>query len=118
MLNLLDIPAKKVIGFEVDGGLEKRDIQKVTRVLEEKTRRGEHVNLYAEVQNIEGMTLPAMLEDLKAGVEHSKHIDKMAVVSDNTLAKGATEVSGLFTGTDINTYSQGQKAEALEWVQI
>lgn len=117
MLNLLNVPAKNVIGFEINGAVEENDILKVKRLLDEKAQEGERVNIYTEIRKVDSESLSAMMKDLKTGFEHGGHIDKMAVVTDSTYRKGEAHIRGLLSATEVNTYDPEQKSEALAWIQ-
>lgn len=117
MLNLVNIPAKNVVGFKIHGHVTKPDIEKVRQELIAKTRDHGLVNVYAEILRVDSESLPAMVADFKTGMEHGAHIDKMAVVTDSAYRKGEAKIRGLLSGTEVHTYDTNEKRAAMAWIQ-
>ena len=78
------IPHKpdRIIGLDINGRIEAKDIQRVISSLEQKLQQKEKLRIYVEVHNWSGISLGAFIQDLKFSLQHYRDFEKEAIVSD------------------------------------
>lgn len=119
MMTIKLIPHKpdRIIGLNIDGRIEAKDITHVMKSIENRLRQGEKLRIYAEVNNWSGMSFEALVEDLKFGLQHFKDFDKEAIVSDLWwLENLASIVNILFSNIEVKHFSFADRDKALEWI--
>lgn len=119
MIETIDTGSDKVVGFRVDGRIEKEDIQKVTEYVEEKLKTHEKLRVYVEVEKIGLMKPEALFKDIQFAFKHFKKFEKKAVVTDKEwMMKISPIFDKLFPNIELKCFGKSKKAEALEWVKL
>ena len=118
MIELVPIPATNVIGVRIVGKMEKADIDKTTQEIEKKLTVHDKVNIYAEIESFEGITIEALVADVKFAFPHLRDFNKKAVVSEKPWIENLVAIGDkLFPSVEVRHFSFDQKDEALQWVQ-
>ncbi|MEM9193549.1 MAG: STAS/SEC14 domain-containing protein [Myxococcota bacterium] len=118
MLTILDIGAPNVIGLEIDGKIEIDDINRVKTVVEEQLQNHDKLRIYVELNEIGGISLEALWEDLKLAFGNWSRWSHKAVVSDKEWLTGFTEVADkLFPSIHVKHFTWDQKEEARAWIR-
>ena len=118
MIDLIPIPSDKVVGLRISGRIEKADMEKTIKAIEEKLLAHKKISIYAEIESFEGVSFAALVEDIKFGFPHLKDFEKKAVVSEKQwIEKLATVGDKVFPSIEVRHFSFDQKDEALKWVQ-
>ena len=118
MIKLVPIPVNNVIGVRIAGKMEKADIDKTTQAIEEKLTVHDKVNIYAEIESFEGISLEALVADIKFAFPHLRDFNKKAVVSEKQWIENLVAIGDkLFPSVEVRHFSFDQKDEALKWVQ-
>ncbi|NER06513.1 MAG: STAS/SEC14 domain-containing protein [Okeania sp. SIO3C4] len=117
MIEIISILNENIVGFSIDGKIEKSDIEKVTNLVEEKLKSQTKLRVYVELKKMEGISVEAFLEDLKLGLRHLKDFEKKAVVCDqNWISKFAVASNKIFTNIEVKCFPWSEKDQALEWI--
>lgn len=117
MIELLDMQSDLVVGVKIDGKIQKADIQAIEAAFAEKFERFERVCIYVEVANLGGITLEALLEDLKFGWSKFQRFAKKAVVSEHQWMDTLAIVGDkLFPSIEVKHFSFADKDDAIAWV--
>jgi hypothetical protein len=118
MIQLMPMPVDNVIGVKISGKLEKADIDKTTKAIEEKLTIHGKVNIYAEIESFKGMSLDALVADVKFAFPHLRDFHKKAIVSEKHWIEKLVAISDkLFPSAEVRHFSFDQKDDALRWVQ-
>jgi hypothetical protein len=118
MINFIDV-FDNVIGIEIDGKITKTDIEKISLLVEEKLQRNQKLRVYVELKNLGGITLNALLEDLKLAFKHLKDFDKKAVICDvNWRMELAWLTAKLFPHIEVKCFNWSDIDEAKNWLKI
>ena len=118
MIQLIPMPMDKVVGVRISGKMEKADIDKVTTAIEAKLKVHGKVNIYAEIESFAGISLDALVADIKFAFPHLRDFDKKAIVSEKHWVERLVTISDrLFPSAEVRHFSFDQKDEALRWVQ-
>lgn len=98
-IQVKDTPLGKLVHLTFNEKLSKDDHDQFVPILENVMDRGERIRLLVELRSVSSWTAPALLEEVRFGLQHSDGIEKLAVVGDGTRlgrpamrAKPATEM--------------------------
>jgi len=116
MFKILDFTQNNVIAFEVSGKIEKEDYDKLTPILEKTEREYDKINLFIELNELKGMTLKALLEDIKTYFKNIRKIRKAAIVGKNGIEKGLTEATNFVVHAEIRYFSRKEYESARKWI--
>lgn len=120
MISILDLQPN-VLAYRVEGKLEREDIDRVFVEVDRKLATGQKIRVYAEVHSITGMTLEAIWQDIKLGIQRMNliaRIERAAVVTDiGWLRTAAIWEDKMFGGLQMRTFHLSQQMEAQAWVQ-
>ena len=118
MIDLIPIESEKVVGIRINGKIEKTDMEKITREMEEKLKSQEKLRIYVELQSFGGISFEAFIEDIKLGFSHLREFERKAVVSDKTwVAKLADWGGQLIPSMEVKHFTFEERDKALAWVQ-
>lgn len=123
MIEILDINDKNILGYKIDGKIEKTDLQQVFSSLENKVKNNGKVKFYAEIKNFGAgdLTAEILKEDIKFWLEHPliiPNIAKAVVVTDSDWIKTMFDVEcALIPTLEGESFSFGEEEKALEWLR-
>lgn len=117
MIEVIDLDSTKVVGTRISGKISKPDMERLIDACEQKFTQSEPVSIYVEVESLGGISLEALVADLKFALANFKRFDKKAVVSDQQwLGKMAEFGDQLFPSLEVRHFSLEQKQAALDWI--
>ncbi|MDX1420520.1 MAG: STAS/SEC14 domain-containing protein [Rubricoccaceae bacterium] len=120
MVELLPPPAPHVVAFRVGGTLDARAIERVVGAVEDALAEHATVDLYAEVVDLRGATLHAVLKDVVEGLKllpRLKRFARYAVVTDAAWLKTVAGLEDkLIPGLAIRTFGLAEAEAAQAWV--
>ena len=117
MINMVPMPVDNVIGLRISGKMQKADIDKAAKAIEEKMTVHGKVNIYIEIASFEGISLEALVTDIKFSFPHLLDFEKQAVVSDKHWIEHIVAIGHqLFPSIAIRHFTFDQQNEALKWV--
>ena len=120
MISILQLQPN-VLAYRVEGKLEREDIDRIFAEVDRKLATGEKIRVYAEVHSITGMTLEAIWQDLKLGMQRMNLISKIeraALVTDLGWLRTAIAFEDkVFGRLPIRAFQLSQQIEAQAWVQ-
>ena len=123
MIETLDIKDENILGYKIDGKIEKTDLQHVFSSLENKVKNNGKVKFYAEIKNFGAgdLTTEILKEDIKFWLEHPliiPNIEKAVVVTDSDWIKTMFDVEcALIPTLEGESFSFGEEEKALEWLR-
>ena len=108
-----------VLVFDARGTLEKSDIERLDRQIEEKLARYERIGLVSNVEQLEGMKVGAVMEDIASQLKHLgdwHRFPKVAVLASGGFVKSAAEVVGRFLPrVQVRTFGPADFDQAVEF---
>ncbi|MEM7594364.1 MAG: STAS/SEC14 domain-containing protein [Cyanobacteria bacterium P01_A01_bin.83] len=113
------IPHKhdNIIGLDIDGWIDAEDIERIVQLIETKFKPGEKLRIYAEVNNWSGISLKALLADLRFSLQHFPDFEKEAIVSDRRWLESLAALGNtLFSGIEVKHFKLEEKEQALSWI--
>jgi hypothetical protein len=109
-----------IIGFIATGKLTEEDYTRVVipEINQAISKHGK-IKMLLKVENFEGWTLRAAIEDVKL-ITKIGHLDRIAVVGEENLNKmlvGMFEFLFALTGAEIKFFREQRYDEALNWLE-
>jgi hypothetical protein len=118
MIELIPIESQKVVGIRINGKIEKADMEKITRDIDEKLKSQEKLRIYVELESFGGISFEAFIEDIKLGFSHLREFEKKAVVSDKAWVARLADWGGqLIPSMEVKHFTFEEREKALDWVQ-
>ena len=104
-----------VFEIHVQGKIRKEDYDFIPRLESEVERYGT-VNLYCEIESIDGIEPGAVWEDLKFGVNHYDSFERVAIVGNQKWVEWMTRLAKPFNKATVKVFAPEQLEEAKNWV--
>lgn len=123
MIEIIDFKEKDIVGFRFDGEIEKADIRRVWKELEEKLEANGKLRFYAEGGNfrLTDISPDALVEDFRQWLKNPGSITKMeraALVTDQKWLRTLADVEfSLIPTMSGGTFSTAEKEQAVEWLK-
>ncbi|UOQ87237.1 STAS/SEC14 domain-containing protein [Gracilibacillus salinarum] len=116
MIEIANIENSSIVEISASGKLTKEDIQQVDDFFDNKVSDLEKVNVLLLLENWEGLTFKALIEDFKM-IKHWKSFNKTAFVADSKYLKEDSKLESLFPSTKIEYFNLDQKEMAKMWLE-
>lgn len=117
MIKPIDFQEENIIGFQMTGKITEDEIKAWADRLEQQTHQAGKLRVYIEADNIDDVTMDAVLEDLKFDISHLGDFEKAAFVSDETWTKLSAFMGKLVPNLEAKQFSMDEQAEARQWVK-
>lgn len=118
MLEILEAP-KHLVAFKLSKELTAEDVDRSTEALTDVLKDQERINIFAEIDGTLSLTLEGLWKDLVNSVSNfgiRKKINRLAVVSGNTVYSALLRVEGLvFSSIEMRVFRPEQRDEAFAW---
>lgn len=117
MITIIDTPSPSTIALRISGKIEKEDIERVIEAVEGKSEEAGKLGVYVELQSFGGISLEALVEDVRFAFPNMRKFSKKAVVSESGLLGRVIEAGDrFFPSIEVRHFSSEQKDEAMKWV--
>lgn len=118
MIEEISFLADNVIGFCIAGKVETQDMTKVIDRIKTVIASCDTVNIYVEIEKFDGVSLGALIEEIKFVFPIFTKFKKEAIVSSKEWIKKFTAIADkLFPSIEVKHFSFEEKDQALKWVQ-
>lgn len=108
-----------VLVFDARGTLEKNDIEQFDRQIQEKLARYERIGVVANVEQLEGMTVGAVMKDIAAELKYLgdwHRFPRLAVLASGGFVKSAAAVVGKFLPQiQVRTFAPNELERAIDF---
>ena len=116
-MKLIDFNQKPVVGLEIDKKLEKDDVTILENVVEQKLKVFPQLGIYVEMESFKGITIEALIEDIKFFLPRINKFSKKALVCpDSKITNLAEKVSNMIPGIEFRHFLPQEKELAKMWV--
>lgn len=113
----IDFPNQPVIGLKLDAKLEKDDILALEKIVDKKLEKFSKLGVYVEMDQFQGISFEALIEDFKAFFPKISSFKKKAVVCPNsTLVNFGELVSKLIPFVEVKHFLPEETEAAKAWV--
>ena len=118
MMHAIEGLSDNVVGVRAEGEVTAEDYSKVLfPAIEAALSRHARVRLLYAVDSFEGFTPKAIWDDLKAGLKHWDHFDKIAFVSDHKQLAGAIKLMAFAIPCPIRVFPASDLTGAKAWIE-
>jgi len=115
----LDEPNEnRVLKITASEQLTLDDYEQMLPELEKMFSRHDDLRFYIDLNNVSGIEMGALWEDIKFDYEHRHQFGKIAIVGDKKWQQWATTISAPFFDSKIKFFDKQQSNEAWNWVNI
>jgi hypothetical protein len=108
-----------VLVFDARGTLQKSDIERFDRQIQEKLARYQRIGIVANVEQLEGMTIGAVMKDIAAELKYLgdwHRFPRLAVLASGGFVKSAAETVGKFLPQiEVRTFEPAEFDQAVEF---
>ena len=120
MISILDL-GLDVLAYSVDGKVHSADIERVFQEVDVRLAAGGRFSVYLEVVSIPGITLPALLKDIKLAAQRVDvlgRVEKAALVTDSKWIRMAVPFDDkTLKGVQIRVFKLKERLAAQTWVR-
>ncbi|MCJ8165117.1 STAS/SEC14 domain-containing protein [Pontibacter sp. E15-1] len=116
MLQLLDTPTPDLVAFRVSGRIDENDYAILQPMFAQRIAEFGKIRVYAEMLDLEGITLQAIWEDLKMDVKYAPDISRAAMVGDSKWEEILVKAASPFLSGDLKYFDFDQREAAWKWV--
>ena len=106
-----------VLVFDARGTLQKSDIERFDRQIQEKLARYERIGVIANVEQLEGMTVGAVMKDIVTELKYLgdwHRFPRLAVLASGGFVKSAAEIVAKFLPqVQLRTFEPGELESAI-----
>lgn len=112
---LTDLP-HGVLGFEAEGELHRDDYEQVLMpAVEQQVADGSKLRVVLVFPSWDGFSAGAAWDDLKMGVEHLTHWERIALVTDVEWMAHMTNLLGWMTPGQMKQFPVAEREAAIAW---
>src|SRR5688572_2641376 len=108
-----------VLVFDARGTLQKNDIERFDQQIQDKLARYERIGVIANVEELKGMTIGAVMKDIAAELKYLgdwHRFPRLAVLASGGFVKSAAEMVGkLLPQVQVRTFEPGALENAVEF---
>ncbi len=108
--------AEHVVGIMVDENVNQKYLDKIHKLIEEKLKENEKINLFCEIMPHNDVPVKLLFENIKFKFQHSNQINKMAMVTDLKWIRGIMDVDNFFVTTEVKSFELKNRLEAIQWI--
>ncbi|MCS6233957.1 STAS/SEC14 domain-containing protein [Shewanella baltica] len=105
------------VAFKAIGTLTHHDYEMMVPVLESALAGVKDPDIFAlvDVTELDGLELQAAWDDLKLGVKHIRHFEKIAIVGKTTLQEVLAKLANGFTPAEVRFFVDN--GDAVAWLK-
>ena len=118
MMEIIDAGSDFVLGIRMDGKIEIEDMNRVSTRVQEMLEEHDKIRIYVELESLGGITLEALWEDMKLGLQNFRHFSHKVVVTDKEwIGKVTPFLDRLFPSIKLRVFGREEREAALAWVR-
>lgn len=107
----------KILVVHATGKLAKTDYPPFVAEFERRMQKSQKQHVLFDMIGFHGWDAGAAWEDLKFGVKHFAHIDRLAMVGDKTWQHGMAFIFKPLTKAATRYFDETESAEARKWLE-
>jgi len=118
MIEIIPFQEKNILGLRLDGRIEDEEFDEIVAKIEEMLKEYEKLRVYAEIENIGGMSVNTFMKDIHFKLKHWKDFEREAVVSDKSWLESWIGIADkLFPNIELKHFTFEEKEEARKWIR-
>jgi hypothetical protein len=107
----------KILGFKINDGVTGEDVRKMSRILADAIAEWWKILILIDIEGFRHMEIEALIEKFKFAKDHSRDIERMAVLSDRVWIKSLVKVGGLLAHTETKHFYRSEIEAAWKWLE-
>ncbi|WP_116125696.1 STAS/SEC14 domain-containing protein [Lewinella sp. IMCC34183] len=116
-LREIDLGDDRLLGLAIVGRIREADLDRINFLMEEKARHHGKIRLLLEIVNGEGVKSSNWWVDLKSSLKFYKHLERVAIIGDQSWLKTSVKLSDLLTpGLEMAAFSTAERNRAIGWL--
>lgn len=116
MLEILKSRDPSTVALSFEGKAAKEDAERLDEHVKVHFKENEKFNVLAFIKEIEGTSIPGMINGLKVDMKRWNQFNKFAVISENDLVGNIASLANYLPGLRVKYFSENQVEEAWEWI--
>ena len=118
MLEIIPFEEGNIIGLRLNGKIEDEEFDETVAKIEEMLKEHKKLRVYAEIEEIGGMSVNTFMKDMHFKFKHFLDFEKEAVVSDKGWLEAWIKIADkIFPHIEVKHFSTDEKKEAKEWLR-
>jgi len=118
MIEIIPLEEGNIVGLRLNGRIEDGEFDEVTKKIEEMLKKHKKLRVYAEVEEIGGMSVNTLMKDIHFKLKHWRDFEKEAIVSDKSWLEAWIGIADkLFPHIEVKHFSTDGKEKAKEWLR-
>ncbi|MCB2141474.1 STAS/SEC14 domain-containing protein [bacterium] len=116
MLTMSEANDNHVVIMHVSDRLTKSDIEKALPELDKQLATHDKLRFFIKLEDVTGIDLEALWEDLKYDARHGHQYGKTAIVGDRRWEELATRISNLIFSAPVKFFNKTHEEQAWQWI--
>jgi hypothetical protein len=117
MIEQLDSPLPKIVGFKLSGKLHDEDYKHFVPLVDKAIAEQGKVRMLAWFHDFHGWDMHALWDDTKFATTHCTKIEKLALVGEKTWEEWMAKVCKPFTMAEIKYFDASKIDDAWAWLE-
>lgn len=117
MIEILQSPSEKVLGFKLSGKLHDEDYKTFVPAVDKAVAEDGKVRILAQFHDFHGWDAHALWDDIKFSTTHCTKIERIALVGEKSWEKWMATVCKPFTMAKIKYFDAAEIDDAWKWLQ-
>ncbi|MEZ5319684.1 MAG: STAS/SEC14 domain-containing protein [Vicinamibacterales bacterium] len=116
MIQFVEGLGDNVIGVKLSGRLHDEDYDRFVPMVDQLTAEQGKVRMYVEMHDFHGWSAHALWDDINFAAQHSRDIERIAMVGEKTWQEWMAKICKPFTKATIKYFEAGEVDAARAWI--
>ena len=108
--------SENIVGYLIQTELDKETMDEILSKIKDRLKVVSPICLYLEDETDEGISIGGFLSALEFHFSHSKDLDNVAIVTDDTFFKKSMDFKDMLFPVDVTTFKRSDRLQAMNWV--
>ena len=100
----------------VNAEIDKEKMEEILNAVKGRIEKVTPIRLYLEDQSDEGISFGAFMKTLAFHFSHGKDLEKIAIVTDDTVFHNSMEMKDVFVPARVQSFDRKERLKAMNWV--
>lgn len=116
MLEILKSRDPSTVALSFEGKATREDAERLDEHVKFHFREDEKFNVLAFINEIDGTTIPGVINGLKVDMKRWNQFNNFAIISDKELVGNLASLANYLPGLRVKYFKADQLGEAWEWI--
>ena len=108
--------SENVVGYMIQTELDQETMDDILSKVKDRLKIVSPICLYLEDETNEGISVGGFLKALEFHFSHSRDLDRVAIVTDDTLFRKSMEFKDIVVPANLKTFKRSERVQAMNWV--